>query len=258
MRFGVSRRLGSKLGHARSVRAEVLATLREAFLMPRDLGPVVPDLRGDEDVVVLVHGFLATAGVFRPLRAALEEAGLGVASFSYAPGRSVASVASQLADVVRKIPARARVHIVGHSMGGVVARHYVHHLGGHERVMQTVSLASPFHGTPRARRFPWFVRDLHPDSRVLQGVRVCPPHVHVPHMSIVAGSDRLVPPDSARFPGAPFIVLPDRGHNALLFDRQVARIIVGNLRRSAAMVHGSTTRSSLTESDRARPEAAKA
>jgi triacylglycerol lipase len=231
MGLGLARRLSKKVGRARSLRTELVATLRQAVLMPLDLSPVVPELRGHEDVVVLVHGFLATAGVFRPLRAILEAAGLRVASFSYAPGRSVASVARQLAEVIRKIPRWARVHIVGHSMGGVVARYYVQHLGGHERVTQTLSLASPFHGTPRARRFSWFVRDLRPESQVLQGVRACPPNVRVPHTSIVAGDDRLIPPLSARFPGAPVIVLPDRGHNTLLFDREVARIILASLAR---------------------------
>jgi triacylglycerol lipase len=225
----VPRAFKRHLGHARVVRTEMIATLREAVLMPRDWGLVFPTLDRDEDVVVLVHGFMATAGVFRPMRAELEGAGLAVASFSYAPGRSVASVAKKLAKLVSEIPRTARVHVVGHSMGGVVARYYVQHLGGHERVAQTVSLASPFHGTPRARGFSWLVRDLHPDSRVLESVRACPPHVRVPHTSIVAGSDRLIPPHSAHFPGAPAIVLPDRGHNTLLFDREVVRIILSSL-----------------------------
>jgi triacylglycerol lipase len=222
-----------KLGQARLVRSEVFATLREAVLMPRDLGPVVPAVDGAHDVVVLVHGFLATAGVFRPMRSRLEAAGVAVASFTYAPGRSIRSVAKSLAEVVSRIPGPARVHVVGHSLGGVVARYYVQSLGGHERVAETVSLASPFRGTPHARRFAWLVGDLHPESRVLELVRACPPHVRVPHTSIIAGNDRLIPVDSARFPGAPAIILPDRGHNTLLFDPDVVRIVLENLRRSA-------------------------
>jgi triacylglycerol lipase len=217
----------------RTAHTEMLATLREAVLMPRDLAPVVPDLAGEEDVVVLLHGFLATGGVFRPMRARLEREGFRVATFSYAPGRSIRSVATQLAELVERIPRRARVHVVGHSFGGIVARDYVQHLGGHQRVAQTVSLASPFHGTPRARRFAWLVRDLHPESGVLESIRACPPHVRVPHMSIVAGKDRMVPPESARLPGAPYVTLPDRGHNTLLFDAEVVRIILARLARAA-------------------------
>jgi triacylglycerol lipase len=217
----------------RTVHTEVLATLREAVLLPRDLAPVLPDLSGAEDVVVLLHGFLASGGVFRPMRARLEAAGFRVATFSYAPGRSMRSVAKQLAEIIRRIPRDVRVHVVGHSFGGIVARDYVQHLGGHERVTQTVSLASPFHGTPRARRFAWLVRDLHPESRVLESIRACPPHVRVPHISIVAGGDRMIPPESARFPGYPHVTLPDRGHNTLLFDDEVVRIILARLQSAA-------------------------
>ena len=219
--------------HLRIVHCEVLATLREAALLPRDLAPVVPDLSGEEDVVVLVHGFLASGGVFRPMRSQLEAEGFRVATFTYAPGRSIRSVATQLAEVVARIPRHARVHVVGHSFGGIVARDYVEHLGGHDRVAQTVSLASPFHGAPRARRFTWLIGDVHPESRTLASIRECPPHVRVPHLSIVGGDDRMIPPASARFPGAPYVTLPDLGHNALLFDAEVIRIIVGRLHRAA-------------------------
>jgi pimeloyl-ACP methyl ester carboxylesterase len=220
---------------------EMLATLHEAVLLPRDLGPVLPDLpsapRETGDVVVLLHGFLASGGVFRPMRGRLEAAGFRVATFSYAPGRSIRSVARQLSEIVRRIPRPTRVHVVGHSFGGIVARDYVQHLGGHERVTQTLSLASPFHGAPRARRFRWLVGDVHPESRTLATIRACPRHVRVPHMSIVAGADRMVPPANARFPEGPYVTLPDRGHNELLFDDQVIRIILERLelhRRSAA------------------------
>src|SRR5580704_6058446 len=68
----------------RVVDAEAMATIREAVLLPYDLAPVVPDARAGEDVVVLLHGFMATAGVFRPLRARLErEKGVHVASFTH-------------------------------------------------------------------------------------------------------------------------------------------------------------------------------
>jgi len=224
-----------KLGHARLAQSEAYATLREAVLIPSGWAPVVPAVEGLCDVVVLVHGFLATAGVFRPMRKRLEESGYAVASFTYAPGRSIDAVARRLADVVERIPANARVHVVGHSLGGVVARYYVQYLNGHRRVTQTVSLASPFYGSPHAKLVAWLVRDLRPDSRVLERVRACPSHIRVPHTSIIAGRDRLIPAESARFPGSPSVVLEDRGHNSLLFDREVVRIVLDSLRGDRAV-----------------------
>src|SRR5579885_2866555 len=105
--------------------AERLALLREVALVPRDLTAVVPEARPGEDVVVLVHGFLASAGVFRPLRARLErESGARVATFTHAPGLGVRRIAKQLAAIVDRIPRGTRITVVGHSLGGLVARWY--------------------------------------------------------------------------------------------------------------------------------------
>ena len=52
---------------------ERLAFFRQVALVPCDLGPLVPEMSPGDDVVVLVHGFMASAGVFRPLRARSSE-----------------------------------------------------------------------------------------------------------------------------------------------------------------------------------------
>src|SRR6516225_9256926 len=89
---------------------ERFALLREMALVTRDLTDVIPDVRGDDNVVVLVHGFLASAGVFRPLRARLErEAGARVASFTHAPGVGIRRIARRLAELVDRFPPGARV-----------------------------------------------------------------------------------------------------------------------------------------------------
>src|SRR5690349_9635041 len=70
---------------------DALSTLREVVLMPRDLGPVVPrELEHEDDVVVLVHGFFASAGVWRPMKRTLvDKTGAKVASFTHAPGAGI-------------------------------------------------------------------------------------------------------------------------------------------------------------------------
>jgi pimeloyl-ACP methyl ester carboxylesterase len=212
---------------------ETLATLRQACLWPRDLGPVVPDACEEgQDVVVLLHGFFASAGVFRPLRARLEGAGARVASFTHAPGQTVRAIARALAHLVDEIPEHARVHVIGHSLGGIVARWYVQELGGHARVTQTISLASPFGGAPVARRFPFLVgADLHEDSSTLARLRRGP-HAHrVPHTSIIAGEDHLVVPQrSGAFHHGDVFVMPGRSHNSILFDREVAELVTQRVR----------------------------
>jgi pimeloyl-ACP methyl ester carboxylesterase len=213
--------------------SEAMATMREVALLARDISPVVPDARPGDDVVVLVHGFMASAGVFRPLRARLErEAHARVATFTHAPGAGIERIARQLADVVDCIPLGTRIHVVGHSLGGVVARWFVQEQGGHARVVQTISLASPFGGTHVARRVPLFVgRELHAESKLLARVAragAC----GVPHVSIVAGDDRLIVGEkNASLPHGETIVMRGRGHNTLLFDDEVARLVIERVKR---------------------------
>src|SRR5688500_4662852 len=85
---------------------ETISTLREVVLMPRDIGPVVPsDVRAGCDVAVLIHGFFASAGVFRPMKRHLvDDAKVKVASFTYAPGPGIARIAKSLARIVEKMP----------------------------------------------------------------------------------------------------------------------------------------------------------
>src|SRR5215469_13052056 len=102
---------------------ERLALIREVALAPLDLADVIPTVGPGDDVVVLVHGFFATAGVFRPLRARLEKEGARVATFTHAPGIGVRRIGRRLAELVERMPRSARVTVVGHSLGGIVARY---------------------------------------------------------------------------------------------------------------------------------------
>lgn len=223
---------------ARALRthSETVATLREVVLMPRDLAPVLPEATHEDDVVVLVHGFMASAGVFRPLRHRIEEdTGAHVASFTHAPGARVETIAKSLGRLIDRMPKGVRVHIVGHSLGGLVARWYVQELGGHDHVVQTISLGSPFGGTALAKPFPFFVgRDLHPESPVLHRLRSRAHEHDVPHLSVAGTDDKLVPHHAAHaFPAGDKVTLGGRGHNTLLYDPAVASLIVRRIRAHA-------------------------
>lgn len=215
---------------------ETIATLREVALLPRSVRPVVPSaVAHSDDVVVLVHGVFATAGVFGPMRDELVRgASAKIASFTHAPGAGIERIARSLAKLVSRIPDHARVHLVGHSLGGLVARWYVQELGGHERVAQTISLGSPFGGTERARRLRYVLvgADLHRTSPLLARLRQRAHEHDVPHTSIVAAGDSMiVPAESAVFPRGDVYVLHGRGHNSLLFDPEAIRRVVDRVQR---------------------------
>jgi pimeloyl-ACP methyl ester carboxylesterase len=199
---------------------EAIAFARQATLLHRDVAATYPDAaEPGEDVVVVLHGLFATAGVLRPLRRHLEQrAPAATASFTYAPGPGVDAIAQSLADLVDRLPEGVRIHLVGHSLGGVVARWYLQELGGDPRVVQTISMASPFRGTRHARFLPTAAgRDIGPDSEVLRRLaRRAHVAAHVPHLSVIAAADRVIT-EPAAFELGEELVIEDCGHNALLF-----------------------------------------
>ncbi len=210
---------------------EALAFARQAALLHRDLPASAPDQAGaGEDVVVLLHGLFATAGVLRPLRQHIErEASAHTASFTYAPGPGVDDIARRLRTLIATLPDGVRIHLVGHSMGGVVARWFVQELGGDPRVVQTISLGSPFQGTRRAKLMPAAAgRDILPSSAVLRRLAESPAQ-GVPHLSIAAKNDGVVT-EEAVFHHGERVLVDDCGHNGLLFDRRVAALVVERVR----------------------------
>jgi triacylglycerol lipase len=222
-------RLAHSLGVTRSIAQETFCTIRQLGMLPSDLRTIVPTCQSGADVVLLIHGFMASAGVFRPMRRAIaRRTGSVIASFTHPPGWGVKRIAHDLAEVVSQLPEETRVHLVGHSLGGIVARWYVQELGGHNRVRQTFSLASPFGGAPLAGHFPYFVgADLCPKSAVLERIRARAHVGAVPHTSLVAEFDPLLVPIASQsaFGRGEVVIVPGKGHNSLLYDRAVAACI---------------------------------
>jgi pimeloyl-ACP methyl ester carboxylesterase len=216
-----------------------MAYARQASLLHHDLGtPVLPEVGPDDDLVIGLHGLFATGGVMRPLRARLEAQGVATAAMSYAPGLGVAALADRLGEWLGEVD--ARIHLIGHSLGGIVARYYSQ-AAGDRRVVQTISLASPFAGV-KIGGAGWLgsslqlYRDLSENSALLRELRLSR---GVPHLSIVAADDSLIPASfSHALPGGEVVVLDQAGHNALLFDARVVdhvtrRVVDSRQRRTS-------------------------
>jgi triacylglycerol lipase len=205
---------------------EALAFARQAALLARDVQrpvrPAAEAVQAGDDVVVFLHGLFASAGVLRPLRERVaRHAGVHGAALSYPPGPDVEALAARLQALLAELPDHARVHLVGHSLGGIVSRWLVAHRPD-PRVVQTISLASPFGGVRAASMLSVpGVRDLAEGSAVLRAVRLST--CEVPHLSIVATEDAVAGcPVSHALPGFDVLVLDRCGHNALLFDPRAA------------------------------------
>ncbi len=128
-------------------------------LPPVQRGLLIGDVEAAGTPIILLHGVVDNRTIFTLLRRGLRRRGFGrVVALNYSPlSQDIRTVAQRLADLVEEVCRETgyeRVHVIGHSMGGIVGRYYVQRLGGHERVHTLVTLGSPHGGTAPARFVP--------------------------------------------------------------------------------------------------------
>ncbi|MGE7432413.1 esterase/lipase family protein [Kitasatospora sp. NPDC001175] len=132
--------------------------------------------------VLLLHGFIDNRAVFAPLRRTLGGHGwTHLHALNHSPlTRDVRAAAILLARHVEwasQAHGGAPVALIGHSLGGVIARYYVQRLGGDELVDTLVTLATPHEGTTAAllpTPFP-ITRQLRPNSPLMAELRLPAP-----------------------------------------------------------------------------------
>jgi triacylglycerol lipase len=117
--------------------------------------------------VVLAHGLCGFDRIFvcrRPVkeyfpgvRRGLEAAGHRVLSAQVSPTAGIAARAAQLKTFIRNEVGTDPVHLIGHSMGGLDARHMISRLGMDRQVLSLTTVGTPHRGTAFA---DWGVRRL--------------------------------------------------------------------------------------------------
>jgi hypothetical protein len=139
-------------------------------LAPRQRGLAVQDIEAAGTPILLVHGMVDNRAIFTVLKRGLRRRGFGrVVTINYSPvTNDIRQAARDLAAEVEALVAQTgyeRIHLVGHSLGGLIARYYVQRLGGDERVHTLVTLGSPHAGTLTAHLVPVHLcRQLRPGS----------------------------------------------------------------------------------------------
>ncbi|MCW2575113.1 MAG: hypothetical protein JWR66_1143 [Modestobacter sp.] len=153
--------------------------------------------------VVLVHGLVDNRSVFTVMRRALRRRGFAqVCTWNYSPlQRDVESAAEALGEHIERIcreTGHERVHVVGHSLGGLVARYLVQRLGGDRRVESLVTLGTPHGGTRWAHVLPTpLVRQLRPGSPLIRELAESVPACRTTITAIYSDLDQMVVPSTA-------------------------------------------------------------
>ncbi|WP_226600090.1 alpha/beta fold hydrolase [Streptomyces violascens] len=168
--------------------------------------PQLPTAGRSHPPVVLLHGFIDNRSVFVLLRRSLARHGWRhLESLNYSPLTGDIRVAAELLGRhVEEICARTghrEVDVVGHSLGGLIARYYVQRLGGDLRVRTLVTLGTPHSGTRSAQlahAHP-IVRQMCPGSELVEELRRPAPGIRTRFVSFWSDLDTLmIPVETAR------------------------------------------------------------
>lgn len=212
--------------------AMAISALRPAGFLPlpgaRGLGP---------RPIVVLHGYAMNRANFVPLAYRLARAGLGpIVGFEYWTLGRTAAAARRLGwfvDEIRAETGAAQVDLIGHSMGGVVARYYLAFAGGDGVAKNLVTLGSPHHGTDVSAIGVGHVnRELFHGSKLLHRLYNAGPPKQTAVTVICSKADALVPgARQPRLAGADTVMFDDLGHVALLGSRRVADVVIDRVRR---------------------------
>ncbi|MCZ2848422.1 esterase/lipase family protein [Modestobacter sp. VKM Ac-2978] len=190
--------------------------------------------------VVLVHGLIDNRSVFTVMRRSLRRRGFAqVCTWNYSPLlRDVESAAEALGQHIEEVcraTGHDRVHVVGHSLGGLVARYLVQRLGGDARVESLVTLGTPHGGSRWAHVLPTrLVRQLRPGSDLFQELAAPAPQCRTRVTAVYSDLDQMVVPSSAgrcEHPDlrARNVLVPGVGHMSLPIHRGVVDEVAATL-----------------------------
>ena len=161
------------LGVARERRSGASGRTTLDGLSPVQRGLLLGDVEAAGTPIVLLHGWVDNRSIFTLLRRQLRRRGFGrVVTMNYSiVTHDVPRAARRLGQLIDRLCEETgyeKVHVVGHSMGGLVARYYVQRLGGDARVHTLATLGTPHSGTRAAHlMLGRAARQCRPGSAVL-------------------------------------------------------------------------------------------
>jgi len=190
--------------------------------------------------VLLVHGLAADRSCFSVMEDRLHQAGWTTLSVSYScQGVGIEECARELVHDAAWLLARTgsdRLHVVAHSLGGVVLRWAATHTLMRDWVDVAVTLGSPHRGTPTARLAP---RGLPGFGRIISQLRPGAFDVGAPDalgamrwVTVAAERDWVVPPGYAGLPASGNVrntVVPAGGHMSLTTNPHCLSIVLQEL-----------------------------
>ena len=181
-----------------------------------------PKFRG-ETPVLLLHGLFNNRASWFWFKAGLRRQGFSnIATINLSSWHNEEVLTELVAKKVDELRHRLgvnKVHLVCHSMGGIIARNYIQLRGGADKVESCVILGSPHKGSKLA---PFSVaplgRVLVPGSDFLRRLNAAPSPAEVKFTNIYTKKDNMVLPNThTRLNWGEAVELDGLGHTGLIY-----------------------------------------
>jgi triacylglycerol lipase len=217
-------------------------------LTPAQRGLLVQHVEAAQTPILLVHGMIDNGAIFTVLRRRLRRRGFqAFSTVNYAPTtndiREAARAFAEEVETVVALSGYERVHVIAHSLGGLIARYYVQRLGGDERVHTLVTLGTPHAGSLHAYLLPvQLCRQLRPGSELMAELELPADGCRTRFVAYWSDADQvIVPHANARLDhpdlAARNVRVSDTGHLSLPRHGRVAHEIAALLTRLDAEGH---------------------
>ncbi len=189
--------------------------------------------------ILLIHGYMMRGWTLMYLKKRLQKDGWNnVYTWSYIPPfKKIPYYAGQLESKVSDIlkeTSQAKIILICHSMGGLLARYYISHLKGKSYVEKLITIGTPHKGTQLwSFTYSPCGTDLRPGSNFLKKLKPIPATIKT--LSIFSSFDEIILPyQNSSLKGRNILnkEFDNLGHMRLVFSAQVYEEIQSFLSKS--------------------------
>lgn len=188
--------------------------------------------QSDRPPVVMVPGWFLPTAIWIPLAKRLRDRGyVNQVTVPHWPSfgdiRDYAAAAAYRTQKLQAQTGAKEVEVIGHSMGGLVLRYFIKHLGGDKVVSHYVSFGTPQHGTVIGKLWPCTSTDqMLPNSDFLNELNAGDETPgRVKYTSIRTNTDEIVlSVTSPVLEGAENFLVPTAMHLEMVWDPRAQKI----------------------------------